>query len=414
MGKVSYSVESELFPGLYAGSWAVPKEQIALVDREKTELRIGIPKESFFRENRIPLIPEAVKVLVSSGHKVYIQSEAGEGARYTDHDFAEAGAIIKHSIAEIYQLSDYLLKVTPLSNEELGLLKENQTIISPVHLGSLSPELLSTLMKKNVTAVGFEFFQSEDNTLPFVQMMSEIAGVSSIHVAAELLSSKDDGQGLLLGGITGIPPAEITIIGAGTVGFNAARTALGMGARVRIIDQEVSRLRRIVRELGAGIYTTVAQYNYIYDAVTSSDVVIGAAFSAGSRAPLVVTEEMVEAMRPGSVIIDVAIDQGGCVATSEVTDHDRPTFMKHEVIHYCVPNIPSRVARTASTAISNVLAPLLLNIGESGGISNLIRTNDGLKQGVYIYRHHLTKKTLARLFNMSMKYRDIGLLIAAL
>lgn len=414
MGNIKYSVESELFPGLYAGSWAVPKEQIALLDQEKKQLKIGIPCESFFQENRIPLIPEAIQVLVSNGHRVYIQSEAGEGARYSDADFAEAGAIIKHSTAEVFQLADYLLKVTPLSSEELGLLRENQTIISPVHLGSLTPELIETLMKKNVTAVGFEFFQSEDGSLPLVQMMSEIAGVSSIHVAAELLTSKNDGQGKLLGGITGIPPAEITIIGAGTVGFNAARTALGMGAQVRIIDQEMSRLRRIVRELGPGIYTNVAQYNYIYDAVVNSDVVIGAAFSAGSRAPLVVTEEMVEAMRPGSVIIDVAIDQGGCVSTSEVTNHDNPTFLKHDIIHYCVPNIPSRVARTASTAISNVLAPLLLNIGESGGIASLIRTNEGLKQGVYIYRHHLTKKTLARLFNMSMKYRDIGLLIAAL
>ncbi|MFK7971613.1 MAG: alanine dehydrogenase [Bacteroidia bacterium] len=414
MGNIKYGVESELFPGLYAGSWAIPKEQVALIDQEKSQLTIGIPKEHFFQENRTPLIPEAIRVLVDNGHRVYIQSEAGAGARFTDVDFADAGATIKHSTAEIYQCANYILKVTPLSDNELELLRDNQTIISPVHLGSLSPEMLEQLMKKNVTAVGFEFYQSEDDSLPFVQMMSEIAGVSSINVAAELLSSKNDGQGQLLGGITGIPPAEITIIGAGTVGFHAARTAMAMGARVRIIDQEVSRLRRIVRELGAGIYTSVAQYNYIYDAVVNSDVVIGAAFSAGSRAPLVVTEEMVKGMRSGSVIIDVSIDQGGCVATSRATNHDHPTFIEHGVIHYCVPNIPSRVARTASTAISNVLAPLLLNIGESGGISHSIKTNEALKQGIYIYRHHLTKKTLARLFNMSMKYRDIGLLIATL
>lgn len=414
MGNVEYNVESDLFPGMFAGSWAVPQEQLQLIDQEKTQLRIGIPRETFFQENRVPLTPEAVQVLVNDGHRVYIEDDAGEGARFSNRDFAEAGAIIKYSTAEIFQLSDILLKVTPLSEEELDFLRDNQTIISPVHLGSLSSEMLQVLMKKNVTAVGFEFFQSEDGSLPFVQMMSEIAGVSSIHIAAEYLTSKDEGQGLLLGGITGIPPAEITIIGAGTVGFNAARTAIGMGARVRIIDQEVSRLRRMVRELGAGIFTSVAQYNYIYDAVVNSDVVIGAAFSAGSRAPMVVSEEMVSQMRDGSVIIDVAIDQGGCIATSQVTDHNKPTFVEHGVIHYCVPNIPSRVGRTASTAISNVLAPLLLNIGNSGGIGNLIRSNDGLKQGVYIYRHHVTKKSLARLFNMSMKYRDIGLLIASM
>jgi alanine dehydrogenase len=413
MGK-QYNIESELYSGTYAGSWAVPQELPVKVGKNKKTLRIGVPKETFFQENRVPLTPQTVQVLVANGHQVYVEHHAGLGAHYTDKDYSDAGAVIKYNVADIFKQADYLVKVTPLSGEELELLRENQVIFSAVHLGSLSPEHLNILMKKNITAIGFEFFKGEDGSLPLVQMMSEIAGVSSIHIAAELLTGANGGQGILLGGITGIPPAEITIIGAGTVGFYAAHTAMGMGARVRIIDQELSKLRRIQRELGMGVYTSVAQHNYIHDAVVASDVVIGAAFSAGSRAPIVVTEDMVAQMKAGSVIIDISIDQGGCIETSRVTNYENPTFIKHDIIHFCVPNIPSRVARTASTAISNILGPLLVNIGDSGGISNLMKVNEGLKEGAYIYRHHLTKKSLARMFGMTMKYRDIGLLIATM
>lgn len=401
-------------PGLYSGSWVVPKELQAPVNQEKKSLRIGVPKETFFQETRVPLTPQSVGVLTAAGHEVFIEHNAGAGAQFSDRDYAEAGALIKFQPADIFNQADYIVKISPPSEDELLLMRENQSLVSAVHLGSLNPDFLHALMRKNITAVGFEFFQSEDGSLPLVQMMSEIAGVSSIHIAAELLTGLDRGQGILLGGITGVPPAEVTIIGAGTVGFNAARTAIGMGARVRIIDEEISRLRRIVRELGMSVYTAVAQYNYVYDAVVNSDVVIGAAFSSGSRAPIVVSEEMVANMRPGSVIIDVSIDQGGCVETSRVTHHDAPTFIEHEVIHYCVPNIPARVSRTASMAVSNILGPLLMNIGDSGGIEHLLKYNEGLKEGVYTYRHHLTKKNLARLFGMNMKYRDIGLLIASM
>ena len=245
-------------------------------------------------------------------------------------------------------------------------------------------------------------------------MMSEIAGVSSIHIASELLTGKNNGQGILLGGITGIPPAEITIIGAGTVGFNAAQTAMGMGARVRIIDEEIYKLRRIEKELGVNVYTSIAQKNFVREAVISSDVVIGAAFREGSRSPMVVTEDMVMDMKPGSVIVDVAIDQGGCVETSRPTTHQHPTYIAHDVIHYCVPNIASRVARTASVAVSNILGPLLVKIGDSGGLDHLLRYNEGLKHGIYVYRRHITKKNMAVILGMNMNYRDIELLIAAM
>lgn len=414
MGKAQFSIERGLFSGVYPGSWAVPKEMPSKTGKSRVKLRIGVPKETFFQENRVPITPDSVSVLVANGHTVYIEHDAGEGARYTDKDYSEAGAIIKYNAADVFNQADYILKISPLSEVEQGYLRDNQTIISAVNLGSLTPEYLNSLIKKNITAIGFEFYQSEDGSLPLVQMMSEIAGVASIHVASELLTGKNNGRGILLGGVTGIPPAEITIIGAGTVGFNAAQTAMGMGARVRIIDQEIYKLRRIEKELGINVYTSVAQGNYIRDSVRESDVLIGAAYKSGGRAPLVVTEEMVQEMREGSVIIDVAIDQGGCVETSRLTTHDAPTFIKHGVIHYCVPNIASRVARTASMAISNVLGPLLINIGDNGGLDNLVRYNDGLKNGIYIYRRHLTKKGLAYMFGMSMNYRDIELLIVAM
>lgn len=414
MGKIEYSIDRGLFSGIYPGSWAIPQEKSAKTSRAKKSLRIGIPKESFFQENRVPITPDTVGVLVANGHQVYIEHKAGEGARYEDHDFSEAGAVVVYKVEDVFKQADIIIKISPLSGEELKLLRENQVLISAVNLGSVSPDYLQKLIQRNITAIGFEFFRSGDGSLPLVQMMSEIAGVSSIHIASELLTKKGGGQGILLGGITGIPPAEVTIIGAGTVGFNAAQTAMGMGARVRIIDEEIYKLRRIEKELGINVYTSVAQGNFVREAVISSDVVIGAAYREGHRAPMVVTEGMVQEMKPNSVIIDVAIDQGGCVETSRITTHDNPTFVKHGVIHFCVPNIASRVARTASIAISNILGPLLVKIGDHAGVDNLVKYNEGLKQGIYVYRRHLTKKNIASLFGMSMNYRDIELLIVTM
>lgn len=408
------SIDKGIFSGLTPGAWAIPQEMTVRVQKNKSILRIGVPKEAFELENRVALTPSTVEVLVSNGHQVYVEHTAGLGARYTDQDFSESGAVICYKVEDVYKQADFILKVSPLSAHELGLLREHQVVLSAVNLGSISPEYLNQLIKKQITGIGFEFLRSADGTLPLVQMMSEIAGVSSIHIASELLTGQDNGQGILLGGITGIPPAEITIIGAGTVGFNAAQTAMGMGARVRIIDEEIYKLRRIEKELGINVYTSVAQKNFIHEAVISSDVVIGAAFREGSRSPMVVTEDMVQGMKPGSVIVDVAIDQGGCIETSRPTNHDNPTFIAHDVIHYCVPNIASRVGRTASMAISNILGPLLVKIGDAGGVDGLLRSNEGLKHGIYVYRRHITKKNLAVLFGMNMNYRDIELLIAAM
>ena len=291
------------------------------------------------------------------------------------------------------------------------MLKPQQALISAVNLGSMTPHHLKTLIRKNILAIGFEFLEGKDQRRPLVQLMSEIAGITSIHIASELLSAHTKGKGMLLGGVTGVPPSVVTIIGAGTVGYNAARTALGMGAVVKVIDEEVSQLRTIENRLGLKIHSVVSMRNYIEDAVLDSDVVIGAAFKPGRRAPVVVSEEMVSNMKEGSVIVDVAIDQGGCVETSSPTTHEKPTFVKHDVVHYCVPNIASRVPATASAAVSNILGPLLIQAGDMGGLEQLMKLNEGVKRGVYVYRKHLTKRTLSTLFGID--FMDINLLVAS-
>ncbi len=414
MANINFSIEQGMFPGIYPGSWTIPQELAVRVEKQHTSLRIGVPKESLFQENRVPITPEMVSVLVANDHQVFVQHNAGIGARYTDKDYSEVGATICYKIEDIFKQADIIVKVSPLMEDELPLLRENQVLISAVNMGSLTPVHLASLLKKNITAIGFEFYRSPDGSLPLVQMMSEIAGVASIHIASELMTGFNGGQGILLGGITGIPPAEVTIVGAGTVGYNAAQTAIGMGARVRIIDEEIHKLRRIEKELGVNIYTTVAHSSFVREAVRDADVVIGAAYREGQRAPMVVTESMVSEMKEGSVIIDVAIDQGGCIETSKATTHDSPTFIKYGVIHYCVPNIASRVARTASMAISNILGPLLVKAGDHGGLDGLVKYNDGVKQGIYVYRKHLTKKNMASIFGLNMNYRDIELLIVSM
>ena len=400
-----------MFGDIHPSSWAVPAEMMVKTRDHKKSLRIGVPTETMPGEMRVALTPESVAVLVANGHEVYVQKGAGNASSFTDKAYAEAGAYTVYELADVYTKSDIIVKVSPVSEEELELLRPHQTLISALNLGSMSPELLRTLIKKNILAIGFEFLQGSDGGRPLVQMMSEIAGVTSLHIATELLSAHTGGQGLLLGGITGVPPAVVTIIGAGTVGYNAARTALGFGASVKVIDEDVNQLRKMQRNLGISIHTAVSLQHYVREAVESSDVVIGAAVKAGHRAPVVVTEEMVNNMREGSVIVDVAIDQGGCIETSRATSHDRPTFIHNGVVHYCVPNIASRVPATASVAVSNILGPILLKAGDMGGMEALVKTNEGLKAGVYVYRRHLTKRSLSTIFGID--YMDINLLVAS-
>jgi alanine dehydrogenase len=386
-------------------------EKPARVKTSDCSLRIGVPRETHLQEKRVALTPGAVGMLTARGHQVVVERNAGNHAQFSDDLYRNAGAIIALNEKEVYDKSDVICRITPPDDRELGLMHPRQTLFSAVHLGAVQPKFLQTLLDKSITALGFEFIQSADGTIPFMQSMSEIAGVSSIHIAGELLTGDKGGKGLLLGGITGVPPATVTIIGAGNVGYHAAATAIALGAMVKVIDEEVHRLRRLEELLGRKIYTCVAQHDFVAHAVAHADVVIGAAYKKSGRPPMVVTEEMVMSMKEGSVIVDVSIDQGGCIETSRVTTHDHPVYTLHGVTHYCVPNIPSRVPRTASTAISNILSPLLVRIGEAGGIQNLLASDVAIRTGIYTFQKHLTQKPLADLFKMD--HMDITLFYVA-
>jgi len=375
-----------------------------------SELVIGIPKETAFQENRIALTPEAVGVLVSNGHQVIIEHNAGDAAHYRDKDYSEAGGKIVYDKAEVYK-APVLVKSAPVIEEDLPLLQFNQVIISPIHLSVLKAEILEKMMEKKITAVSFENLKDDSDSYPIVRSMSEIAGSAVMLIAAQYLGSANHGKGVLLGGISGIPPTKVIIIGAGIVGEYAARAALALGASVKIFDNSVYRLKRLQNNIGQRMWTSVIEPRILAKQLKTCEVAVGALGTDSGRTPMIVTEEMVSNMRPGSVIIDVSIDRGGCFETSEITTHEHPIYMKYGVIHYCVPNIPSGFARTASQAISNVLMPLLLEAGEEGGFENLVWHKVHLRSGIYLFKGSLTNFYLSQRFNL--KYTDLNLLIAS-
>src|SRR5690349_1850178 len=374
------------------------------------QLHIGIPKEIAFQENRIALTPDAVSVLVSNGHEVTIEHNAGEASHFADRDYSEAGAKITYNREDVYK-APILVKSAPVVEEDLPLLQLNQTIISPIHLSAMKTEFLAKMMEKRITALGFENLKDDSGTYPIVRSMSEIAGSAVMLIAGQYLGSPNSGKGVLLGGISGIPPTKVIIIGAGVVGEFATRTALAMGASVKVFDNNVYRLKRLQNNLGVRVWTSVMEPRILAKQLKTCEVAVGALTNEIGRSPIVVTEEMVMAMRPGSVIIDVSIDRGGCFETSEITTHEHPTFEKHGVIHYCVPNIPSGFARTASHAISNVLMPLLLDASDEGGLDEMVWHDFNLRHGVYIYKGHLTNFYISQRFDL--KYTDLNLLIAS-
>ncbi len=373
-------------------------------------MTIGIPREIAFQENRVALTPDAVSVLVSNGHKIVIEHNAGEASHFRDKDYSEAGAKIVYERAEIFK-APILVKSAPIIDEELALLQPNQIIISPIHLSILKTEILEKMMEKRVTAISFENLKDDSDSYPIVRSMSEIAGSAVMLIAAQYLGSANHGKGVLLGGISGIAPTKVIIIGAGIVGEYAARAALALGASVKVFDNSVYRLKRLQNNIGHRLWTSVIEPRLLAKQLKTCEVAVGALSSEGGRTPLVVTEEMVSNMRPGSVIIDVSIDRGGCFETSEITSHEHPIFMKYGVIHYCVPNIPSGFARTASQAISNVIMPLLLDAGDNGGFENLLWHNIHLRTGIYLFKGSLTNFYLSQRFNL--KYTDLNLLIAS-
>lgn len=385
-------------------------EETLDVKPKGAELFIGIPKENSFNENRVALTPEAVGVMVANGHRVIMETKAGEGASYTDKDYSDAGAEIAFDKKKVYE-SDVLVKSAPVSEEECELLKPGHYIISPIHLAVMKKSILEKMMEKKITALSFENLKDDSGHNPIVRSMSEIAGSAVMLIAGQHLSNANNGKGVLVGGISGIPPTKVIIIGAGIVGEYAARTALAMGASVKIFDNSIYRLKRLQNNIGVRMWTSVIEPKILAKQLKTCDVAVGALSSASGRTPIVVTEAMVSNMRPGTVIVDVSIDRGGCFETSEVTTHDKPTFKKYDVIHYCVPNIPSGFARTASQAISNVLMPLLLETADEGGIDNIVWHKINIRTGIYLFKGSLTNFYLSERFDL--KFTDLNLLIAS-
>lgn len=385
----------------------LPQEETLEIFKRKGNLFIGIPKETYFQEKRVCLTPDAVSALVSNGHRVLIESGAGDGANFRDKTYSDAGAEITKDTAKVFSCP-IVLKVEPPSLEEIKLINPQTLLISALQLKTQNKKYFETLATKRITALAFEFIKDDDGSYPAVRSLSEIAGTASILIAAELLSNVNGGNGLMFGNISGVPPTEVVIIGAGTVGEFAARSAIGLGANVKIFDNSITKLRTVQSNLGRTLYTSTLQPKNMMKALKRCDIAIGAVRGA-NRSPIVVTEKMVDCMKAGAVIIDVSIDMGGCFETSEVTTHDKPTFEHNGIVHYCVPNIPARYSRSASVSISNIFTPYLLKIGDDGGIENALRFDRGLKNGLYFYHGILTNKSVADWFDL--KYSDVNLLI---
>ncbi len=385
----------------------LPQEEKLEIARHKSDLFIGIPKETSYQERRICLTPDAVNSLTSNGHSVLIESGAGENASYSDKDYSDAGAEITNDTKKVLTCP-MILKVEPATIAEIEMMNQETIIISAIQLKTRKKEYFEALQKKKITALAFEYIKDDDGSFPAVKSLSEIAGTASVLVAAELLTASKFGNGLLFGNITGVPPTEVVILGAGTVAEFAARTAIGLGASVKVFDNSITKLRRLQNNLNERIFTSTIQNKTLLKSLRRCDVAIGA-MRGKYRTPIVVTETMVEHMKKGAVIVDVSIDTGGCFETSEITTHENPTFIKNGVIHYCVPNIPSRYSKTASLSISNIITPYLLQIAEDGGIETAIRCDSGLKNGVYFYHGILTNKTIGEWFDLT--YRDINLIV---
>ncbi len=388
----------------------VPKEQLQAISEDEKRMYIGIPRETSFQENRVALTPDAVRVLTSNGHEVVMETKAGEGANFSDTEFSEAGARITYTVEDVYKAT-LILKVAPPSQEEIAMMDRGQYLVSALQLSTLNREYLEKLMEKKITAIAWDYYKDEDGIYPLVRAMGEIAGTTSILVAAELLGNHKEGRKSMLGGISGVTPTEVVIIGAGAVGEYATRAALGLGASVMVFDSSTYKLSRLQNDIGVRLKTCTIQPQVLSNALAQADVAIGAVRARSGRTPCIVTEMMVENMKAGAVIVDVSIDQGGCFETSEVTNHKSPTITKYDVIHYGVPNIASRVSKTASRALSNIFVPILLNFGEHGNFENVLRAYSGVRNGTYLYNGTLTNKVLADSFNL--KSKDLDLLMAA-
>jgi len=380
------------------------------VKKGKNSFFIGLPREISLQENRICLTPDAIALLTNHGHEIWVETKAGIGSRFSDKQYSEAGAKIVYSAQEAFK-ADIILKIEPPTLAEIEYFKPGQILISALQLGHLEKNFIDAIISKRITSLAWEFIEDKVGGMPIIRSMSEIAGSTVMLIAAEYLSSIHDGKGIILGGITGVPPTKVVIIGSGTVAEYSARAALSLGAEIQVFDNHLYKLRRIKHTLGHQFYTSTIDTATLGESLTTADVVIGALRIEKGRARHVVSEEMVSKMKPNSLIIDLSIDQGGCIATSEITTHAKPVFRKYDVIHYCVPNVASRVAHTATTALSNIFTPTILRAAEEGGVEHMIFAHKWFMKGVYTYKGGLTNESLARKFGL--KFKNIELLMAA-
>jgi alanine dehydrogenase len=387
----------------------LPKEEMLEVQRKEKKITIGIPSDLPNVEYRVPLTPQAVDLLVSYGHDIFIERGAGKYANYSDEEYMEAGAFITDN-KEIIFNCDIIIRIAPFNCQEVDLLKGNQTIFSNLQIESHTPETIEKLSQKKVTCIAYEYFENDNGYMPFVHQMSQISGIAAITIASEYLSTSRGGKGVLFGDVSGITPAELVIIGSGTAAEYAARAALSLGVVVKIFDTSVEDLSRLEEKLGQRIFSSVLYPKVLKKALVSADVVIGA-MPFNSAIKFKVSEELIEQMKEGTVIIDLNISQGGCFETSRLTNLENPIFKKHGVIHYCVPNMPALVARTASISMSNILIPTLLAVAENGGVDPYLKNSRGFRKGVYLYHGILTNRDIGYRFNLAAK--DIDLLLAA-
>ena len=398
------------FEELAQESKLYPQESLLKIKKQQNTLYIGIPKENSFQENRLAITPDGVNLLVNNGHEIRIETGAGKESRFTDKEFSDAGAKVVYSTEEVFK-ADIILKVEPPTIDEIQYMNPGKVLISALQLGNQTPEYLRAINNKKLKALAYEFIEDKVGGMPAVRAMSEIAGSTVMLIAAEYLSNINNGKGILLGGITGVPPAKVVILGAGTVAEYTARAALGLGVDIQIFDNNIYKLRRLKHALGQQVFTSTFNNVLLSDSIKQADVLIGAMRIEKGKMQIIISEEMVSTMKSGSVIIDVSIDQGGCIETSEITSHDNPIFTKYGVIHYCVPNIASRVPRTATTAFNNIFVPMLLQASDEGGIDGMIFNNKWFMRGIYAYNGFVTNEHIADKFNMP--YKDLNLLIAA-
>lgn len=382
-----------------------PQEKLQQLKKKDGGLSITVPAEITYQEKRVPLSPLSVDMLVSNGHDVRIETGAGAPANFKDLDYSNVGAQILYDHKSAFE-GDIVLKVAPPTVDEIEFFKPGQVLFSALQIADLKKEYLQLMCRKKITAVAFEFLRDEAETLPIIRAMSEIAGRASVLIAAEYLNNSKSGKGELLGGIPGIPPTDIVVIGAGSVGEYAVRAALGLGAHVTVFDNSLHKLRRLEANVGRRLSSSTILPHILGKALENCDVAIGALRSPMGRSPIVVSEAMVQRMKPQSLIVDVAIDHGGCFETSEITNHESPIIVKHDILHYCVPNIASRVSRTASYALSNILAPLMIEVGNEGGFYNHLWASAGTRKGVYIYKGSLTNYALGQQFDIKSKEID--------